>query len=195
MKVSGDGFVYFENGSYCWGPLNLQSDRFFTVSIGLSRSRVYVEGDIDEDDYELDGNMAMELPVVPVSEEEIADVEVKFNEEFALDMVFAVPAFARHRQVKATLPGTDKEWKRDSLVWTETRTDKDFLCESQGPYQFWLLTTHSESTTDLNFGVACVTTGFVQNMVRSYHKQDGQLIQVELQEGLCAPLVGLDQSS
>lgn len=178
IDLSGDAFVYFECGSYCLGPVDLEEEEedMFIASFAVPGSRVYVEGDVDEEGY-MDGSIAMKYPrVLPDNK----DTEF-LNDAFAIDMVHAVPDFTIRHQIQGS--SSSPSWNMDELAW-ETTGEAD-PCEAEGPYQLWLINKKNlvEGGCDLYTGIACTTTGYVKNLVRSYD-ESGKLAKVARQEGL-----------
>lgn len=179
-SVNDEGFCYFDCGSYSFGPINMidDDDDAFMASFSVTGSRVYVEGDIDEDGT-MDGNMAMEIPRVLEGEDEDAE---KLSDCFNLDVVSTVPAFTVSHELAAAT-GTATAWKRSDLQWEATGKEMVNV-EPKGVYQLWLVNEKkSTGGSDMNIGIACASTGYVKNLVRSYD-ESGQLFKVCRQEGL-----------
>lgn len=170
------GFVYFDCGSYSNGPIQLGEDDFFSASLSVPGSRVYVEGDVDEEG-NMDGDLAMEYPrVVPDNEK-----EEMYNDAFGIDMVSMVPPFTVTHKVEAS-SSSDGKW--GDLAWGESEGGEERLSKlAVGPYQLWLANKRrQDGGNDVCVGVACAATGFVKNFVRSY-SSSGMLVQVARQEG------------
>jgi len=208
VTQSGPGFVYFECGSYCSGPVDLSLEDYFTASFEVpSGSRVYVEGEITEDG-ELDGSMALEYPRVEPLDDE--DSEVLFNESFMLDIIPSFPDFTMYNQRQATIirknnnnknddaenddnnnESDESSWDRSLLTWSEDSIssfgEENVAVTAKGPYQLWLVNKLNESRGfDMFMGIACTKTGSIKNFVRSYN-YDGKLVSVVKQEGQLLP--------
>mmetsp|Transcript_29463 Transcript_29463/g.32609 ORF Transcript_29463/g.32609 Transcript_29463/m.32609 type:complete len:290 (+) Transcript_29463:19-888(+) len=197
IQQSGSGFVYFECGSYCSGPLDLSlvdddDNCYFTASLEVPSlspgSRVYVEGDVISSQGEMDGNIAMQYPRIE-DEKKIEEEEELYNDSFMLEIIDSVPNFLVINEIRATAADDENttnngesSWDRNSLTWNKKQQQDNF--SSEGPYQLWMVNEPENQWNgyDMILGITCTQTGYVKNFVRSYH-ENGNLVTVVKQEG------------
>lgn len=190
LNRANDGFLYFDCGSYSYGPVDLKSmdniaDTALLSSIALpsSDTRIYVEGDVEEDGY-CEGNIAIRYPKVTKVNEDTP----MFNDAFQVNMMHSHPPMDVIYQVQCRMLAPSQPWMLQRAQWEKFGNDSityekliidDFDC----PLGWMASQPQSNAGCEISVGTACRSSGIAKVIMRSYNSV-GKLEKVSLQYGM-----------
>lgn len=177
LNRADDGFVYFDCGTYSYGPVKTDGKAVVTymASLAIPKSRIAMKMSGDAT-----AKTAMIYPKATFRRES----EFPPEEQEVLD---SKPDYAIVRQLQCRMSSPSQPWMMQRVQWESKNTKSEEhispVVDASSCYQCWLdvVEQPEDGATMTSMGICCTRSRYVKEVIRSY--ENGKLTRVTLQEG------------